>query len=150
VYTYVHMYDVHTYIHAYTHAHTQTLRLHLVHITNEAGIKTQYADEHGFIAGMPPVLAWNTIKDQLGHRGSNVVMQGQNIMYNRSVVQMNECKLCLAAYAAALRSHTSTVLRGQLKTQVHEYIDSKELHEQMLALLNREELDFAKHLGIYG
>jgi hypothetical protein len=33
---------------------------------------------------------------------------------------------------------------------VHEYIDSKELHEQILALLNREELDFAKHLGIYG
>ena len=128
----------------------KTLRLHLVHITNQPGVKTQYADEHGFMAGMPQVPAWNTIKEQLGHRGSNIVMQGQNIMYNRSVVQMNECKLCLAAYAAALRSHTSTVLRGQLKTQVHEYIDSKELHEQMLALLNREELGFAQHLGIYG
>ena len=51
---------------------------------------------------------------------------------------------------AALCSHTSTVLRGQLKTQVHEYIDSHELHEQLLALLNREELNFAQQLGIYG
>lgn len=128
----------------------QTLRLHLVHITNDPAVKTQFADEHGFMAGMPQVAAWNNIKEQLGHRGANIAMQGQNIMYNRSVVQMNECKFCLAAYAAALRSHTSTVLRGQLKTQVHEYMDSKELHEQLLSLLNREELNFAAHLGIYG
>jgi hypothetical protein len=104
--------QTHTYTHTHTHTRTQTLRLHLVHITNEAGIKTQYADEHGFIAGMPHVPAWNTIKDQLGHRGGNVVVQGQNIMYNRSVVQMNECKLCLAAYAAALRRCVSRISFG--------------------------------------
>jgi hypothetical protein len=63
---------------------------------------------------------------------------------------MNECKLCLAAYAGALRSHTSTVLRGALKTQVHEYIDSKELHHHLLSFLNREELGFAQTLGIHG
>jgi len=53
----------------------KTLRLHLVHITNDPAVKTQYADEHGFIAGMPQVLAWNTIKEELGHRGANIAMQ---------------------------------------------------------------------------
>ena len=62
--------------------------------------------------------AWNAIKEALGQRGVNIAMQGQELLYNRSVVQMSECRFCLAAYAAALRSHTSTVLRGQLKTQV--------------------------------
>ena len=33
---------------------------------------------------------------------------------------------------------------------MHEYIDSHELNEQLLALLNREELNFAQQLGIYG
>lgn len=90
---------------------------------------------------MPRVAAWEQIKAELGHRGAAIALQGQTILYNRSVVQvprppslaplalapprlspaapqMEECKLCLAAYAAALRSYTSTVLRGQLKTQV--------------------------------
>ena len=84
----------------------KTLRLHLVHITNDPSVSTQYADEHGFMAGMPAVPAWNTIKEQLGQRGANIAMQGQNIWYNRSVVQMNECKFCLAAYAAALRRYS--------------------------------------------
>lgn len=68
--------------------------------------------------GMPVCDAWDTIKRELGEKGQRIVMQGQTIAYQRSVIQMNECKFCLAAYAAALRSHTSTVLRGQLKTQV--------------------------------
>jgi len=50
----------------------KTLRLHLVHITNDPEVKTQYADEHGFMAGMPQVAAWNTVKEQLGHRGNCV------------------------------------------------------------------------------
>ena len=128
----------------------RTLRLHFVHITNDPAVRTQFADEHGFIAGMPQVEAWNRLKDALGDRGANIAIKGQDIQYNRSVVQMNECKLCLAAYAGALRSHTSTVLRGALKTQVHEYIDSKELHHHLLSFLNREELGFAQTLGIHG
>jgi len=128
----------------------KTLRLHLVHITNDPAARTQYADSFGYIAGMPKVGAWDTIKQELGHRGVSIAMQGQTILYNRSVVQMDDCKLCLAAYANSLRSYTSTVLRGQLKTQVHEYIDSKELHYQLLTLLNKQELGLAEQLGIYG
>ena len=37
----------------------RTLRLHFVHITNDPAVRTQFADEHGFIAGMPQVEAWN-------------------------------------------------------------------------------------------
>lgn len=128
----------------------KTLRLHLVHITNDPNARTQFADRSGYIAGMPKVKLWDTIKQELGHRGAAIAMQGQTILYNRSVVQMDECKLCLAAYAASLRSYTSTVLRGQLKTQVHEYVDSKELHYQLLSLLNKQELGLAEQLGIYG
>ena len=65
-----------------------------------------------YMEGMPQCEAWDTIKRELGDKGRKIVMQGQTIQYNRSVVQFNECKLCLAAYTAALRSHTSTVLRG--------------------------------------
>ena len=58
-------------------------------------------------------------------------------------MNLNDCKFCLAAYAASIRSHTSTVLRGTMRTNVHEYVDSKELHSQLLAFLNRGELGFA-------
>jgi hypothetical protein len=34
----------------------KTLRLHLVHITNDPAVRTQYADENGYIAGMPTVI----------------------------------------------------------------------------------------------
>ncbi|EKX39432.1 hypothetical protein GUITHDRAFT_114391 [Guillardia theta CCMP2712] len=126
------------------------LRLHLVHITNDPKVRTQYADETGFLDGVPQVRGWDNIKSQLGHLGGNIAVQGQTILYNRTVVQLNDCKFCLAAYAASLKSHTSTVFRGQLKTQVHEYLDSKELHEQLLNFLNKEELGFAQELGIFG
>jgi len=89
---------------------------------------------------MPRVKAWDAIKAALGSGGSVIAMKGQNVVYNRTVVQMHDCKLCLAAYAGALRSHTSTVLRGNLKTQVHEYVDSKELHAALLGFLDKPEL----------
>ncbi|KAJ1484221.1 hypothetical protein T484DRAFT_1797744, partial [Baffinella frigidus] len=139
----------------------ENLRLHLVHVTNKPDVKTQFADNNGVIGGMPKVKAWDAIKSAFGQKGAIIAMKGQNIIYNRTVVQMNDCKvglayaaslrshtstmndckLCLAAYAASLRSHTSTV---------HEYVDSKELHANLLTFLNKEELGFAQTLGIYG
>jgi hypothetical protein len=90
------------YIYIYIHTHTYIY----IHTYNR------------YIDGIPRCEAWETVKRELGEKGRRIAMQGQTIAYNRSVVQLNECKFCLAAYAAALRSHTSTVLRGQLTTQV--------------------------------
>lgn len=128
----------------------KNLRLHLLHVTNDVGVSTKYADKFGYIDGIPPCTPWDTVKKALGDKGRNIAMQGQSISFNRTVVQLNECKFCLAAYAASLRSHTSTVLRDTMRTQVHEYVDSKELHNQLLTFLNRGELGFAQYLGIDG
>jgi len=128
----------------------KNLKLHLVHITNDPHVRTKHADAYGYIDGIPPCEPWDTIKRELGDKGRRITMQGQTLSYNRSVVQLNDCKFCLAAYAAAMRSHTSTVLRGTLKTQVHEYLDSKELHKQLLTFLNKGQLGFARDMGITG
>lgn len=56
-------------------------------------------------------------------------MAGQEVDVVQYDVKFEDCELCVSAYTHSLRSHTSNVLNDGLRTQVHQYLDSGEMHE---------------------
>eukprot|EP00300_Choanocystis_sp_HF-7_P002301 c11771_g1_i1.p1 GENE.c11771_g1_i1~~c11771_g1_i1.p1 ORF type:complete len:735 (-),score=165.05 c11771_g1_i1:88-2292(-) len=56
-------------------------------------------------------------------------MAGQSISFARTEVSFGECDLCALAFRQSVRTHSSNVLHSNgLRTQIHPYLDSKELH----------------------
>lgn len=68
---------------------------------------------------------WERVLGQL----QRLALAGQTVAVNVSRVSSGECPLCVAALSHSRKPHTSNVLADGLRTQVHEYLHSKELRE---------------------
>eukprot|EP00003_Mantamonas_plastica_P013822 TRINITY_DN2402_c0_g2_i6.p1 TRINITY_DN2402_c0_g2~~TRINITY_DN2402_c0_g2_i6.p1 ORF type:complete len:520 (+),score=112.14 TRINITY_DN2402_c0_g2_i6:49-1560(+) len=84
---------------------------------------------------------------------ASLALQGQDIEFEHRVFPFRDCKMCVQAYAHALKSHTSTVYLSELKTQVHQYLDSKMLHHwlnhlQELFMEDDDDDDDDHHNGV--
>jgi len=87
--------------------------------------------------GLPPTeekfvnkFQWDAIKREL----DQLPLVGQRIIYTKTETDFADCEKCAAAMTQALKSHTSTVLSGGLRSHVHQYIDSVELHHWLQKL----------------
>jgi hypothetical protein len=56
-----------------------------------------------------------------------MALADQTVTVVRHRVHFEDCELCVASLAHALRSHTSTIVGSSVGTRVHEHVDSKEM-----------------------
>jgi len=52
----------------------------------------------------------------------------QEIHFKKSELSLVDNNICAAIYTNSLSTHTSTVVRSTIASQVHQYLDSKEVH----------------------
>eukprot|EP00824_Muranothrix_gubernata_P000512 TRINITY_DN1058_c0_g1_i1.p1 TRINITY_DN1058_c0_g1~~TRINITY_DN1058_c0_g1_i1.p1 ORF type:complete len:727 (+),score=124.16 TRINITY_DN1058_c0_g1_i1:317-2182(+) len=86
--------------------------IHLFVINDHSGPVTSHFD-------------WQTIEKEL----MGLTLLGQKVEFGHSVGSFLDCELCVAAYSHSLKSHTSNIRLDGLRTQVHQYLDSKSLHD---------------------
>ncbi len=89
------------------------VRLHVIHDYP----KDEYAKKRA-------AVDWDAVTRQL----MRLALPGQHISATQEVRTFRSCEACVAALTHSLKSHNSNVVRGGLRTQVHQYIDSAELN----------------------
>ncbi|KAL6045728.1 DUF4261 domain-containing protein [Balamuthia mandrillaris] len=56
------------------------------------------------------------------------LLQGQQLLFSKSDLSLLDNSLCASLYVNSIKTHTSTVVRDNVRAKVHQYLDSKELH----------------------
>lgn len=76
-------------------------------------------------AKAPWIPEWAGVAELL----TSLAMSGQQVDVVTHRIHFYDCELCVAAFTHSLKSHTSNVMTDQLRTQVHQYLDSQEMHD---------------------
>jgi hypothetical protein len=99
------------------------VRLYL--IRDHPGTENAAASASTRHAGRQRAFDWPAVE----HEVRRLALAGQSVTTSVKELSFQSCEPCVAAFAQSLKSHTSDVVRGGLRTQVHQYLDSRELHD---------------------